>query len=316
MQSQFSQQGSAPGREFGNRIFVGQLRQQRRKVADVLLEQIEDRGDPSLAEPHTWPHTLSLEFLGPGIGRLGEQLDACLGQKFVAEEIGRVRPEGQLRPGQHLGGVPVVGEVGRRDLQMQLHAGAGRLRRNRFGADAQPFRSGDVDEDVLAAGGEDGVVECLVAHRRTHPTPGEMVGHQRGQDADHHDVRAVGAGLGLGGVETGPDLRLQLQRRAAGQWPRRHIEFDVVCAQFGLIGRIGDRRQDLLVRHRGLVVGVDEVALDLHTGHGPVEVETGLREHCFEHIQAELHLAAVLLPMRPAVTGLLDLFAHGDDATG
>jgi hypothetical protein len=47
-----------------------------------------------------------------------------------------------------------------------------------------------------------------------------------------------------------------------------------------------------------------------------VEIETGLREHGLEDVEAELHLAPVLLPVHPRVGGPLDVFAHHADATG
>ena len=165
-------------------------------------------------------------------------------------------------------------------------------------------------DDVLTARGEDRVVERLVAHRLAHPAAGQMLGHQGRQDADHHDVGAVGVGLGLGGVQAGAHLGLEFQRGAAGQRTRRHIEFDVVGAQFGLIGRVGDRGQHFGVDHGRLVVAVDEVALDLHAGQRAVELEAGLREHGLEHVEAQLHLAPVLLPVRATELGLLQLLTH------
>ena len=101
-----------------------------------------------------------------------------------------------------------------------------------------------------------------------------MLGHQRRQDADHHDVGAPRIGLGLGGIETGPHLGFQLQPGAASQRPWWHIEFDVVGAEFGLVGRVCDGGQHVVIGHRRLIVVVDEVAFDLHPGHGPVELET------------------------------------------
>ncbi len=181
---------------------------------------------------------------------------------------------------------------------MQLHAGARRFGRDRRGLQAQPLGSRDVDHDVLAAGGEDRIVERLIARRLAHPSARKMFGHQRRQDADHHDVRAALVGLGLGGVEAGAYFGLQLECGVAGQWPWWNVEFDVVGAELGLIGRVGDRCQHLAVAHRGLILGVDEIALDLHAGQRPVELETGLGEHCFEHVEAQLHLAPVLASVR------------------
>ncbi len=94
------------------------------------------------------------------------------------------------------------------------------------------------------------------------------------------------------------------------QRPRWDVEFDVVGTQFGLVGRIGDGGQHLAVGHRRLVVGVDQVAFDFHAGERMVEFEAGLRQHRFEHVQAQLHLAPVLLPIDALVGGPLDVFAH------
>ena len=100
-----------------------------------------------------------------------------------------------------------------------------------------------------------------------------MFGHQRGQDADHHDVGPARAGLGLGVIEAGPYFGFQIQTGMPGQWPGRNIEFDVVGAQFGLVSRIRDRGQDVSVQHGGLIVGVDEVAFDFHAGKRVVGIE-------------------------------------------
>ena len=174
---------------------------------------------------------------------------------------------------------------------------------------------GDVDQDVLAAGGEDRVVERLVAGRLAHPLARQVFGHQRRQDTDHHDVGAGLVGLGLRRVEAGPHLGFELQSRAARQRPRWNVEFDVVGAQFGLIGRVGDRRQHVRVAHRRLVVAVDQVALDLHAGQRPFELEAGLGEHRFEDVQAQLYLAPVFTAVRATEVDLLHLFAHNADAT-
>ena len=89
--------GASPGLEHRHRVLVGGLRQQRREVADVLLEQVEDRGDPALAEEHPRPHALVLQLDRAGVGGLQEQLDPGLGPQPLAEEERRVRAERQLR---------------------------------------------------------------------------------------------------------------------------------------------------------------------------------------------------------------------------
>ena len=279
-------------------------------------EQVEDGGDPPFPEPHPRSHALGLELLGPGVGGLREHFDAGLRPQLVAEEVGRVRGQRQLRTGQHLSRIPVGGEIRRRHLQMQLHAGASGFGRDGRGLPTQRLGTGDVDRDVLAAGGEDRVVEGRVSGRFAHPVLVQMFGHQRGQDADHHDVGSAGAGLGLGFVQAGPHLCLQVQAGMSGQWPRGHVEFDVVGAQFGLVGRIRDGVQHEPIRHGGLIVGVDEVALDLHAGERPVRIEAESREHRLEDVQTQPHLAPVFLPLCAVIRGALDLFAHNADATG
>ncbi len=124
------------------------------------------------------------------------------------------------------------------------------------------------------------------------------------------------AGLGLGVVQAGADFGFQVHTGAPGQRPGWHIEFDVVGAQFLLIGRIRDRVQHEPIRHGGLIVGVDQVAFDLHAGEWPVGVEPGLGKHRLEDVQTQLHLAPVFAAVSVVVRGALDLFAHKADGTG
>ena len=179
---------------------------------------------------------------------------------------------------QRLGGVPVRGEVLGRDLQVQLHARAGRLGGDgvAVGGDPLPRRALDVEVDVLAAGVEDRVVERRVAVVGADPLALEVLGHDRRQDADRHDVRAALLGRRGRGVERGPQLFLELDRRVARQRARGHVELDVVLRQLGLVAGVGDGLEDLGVGELGLVVVVDEVELDLQAGHRPVELEDAL----------------------------------------
>lgn len=167
---------------------------------------------------------------------------------------------------------------------MQLHTGASGFGGNGCRPPAQWPRARDIDWDVLAAGIEDGVVECAVAGRFAHPVLREVPGHQRGQNADHHDVGAAGVRLLLGSVEAGPYLLFQLQAGIAGKRPGRHIELDIERAQFGLIGRVGDRVQHIPIRHGGLIVAVDQVALDLHAGERFVVIEAALCQHRLDDV--------------------------------
>ena len=192
VQGQLGQRRRAALRQHRGRVLVVADRQQRREVAHVLLEEVEDRGDPALAEPDPGPYPLRAQLLGPGVGRLLEQRDAGLAPQLVTEQEGRVGPQRHLHAGQGLGRVPVGGEVLRRHLGVQLGAGAGGLGRDRVGLHAQPVHPGDLDHHVLATGGEDLVVDQRVARVGRERLLGEVLALQGRQDADHHQVHADG----------------------------------------------------------------------------------------------------------------------------
>src|SRR3546814_1060182 len=59
-----------------------------------LLEAVEDRGDPPLAEPHPRPHSPRLQLLAAGVGGLLEERDAGLAPQLLAQEVGRVGTDG------------------------------------------------------------------------------------------------------------------------------------------------------------------------------------------------------------------------------
>ena len=87
-----------PGVEYRNRILVGADRQQRGKVPGVLLEEVEDRGDPPLAEPHSRPHALGFQLLTASVGALLEERDAGLRDEMLPEEERRVRAQATCTP--------------------------------------------------------------------------------------------------------------------------------------------------------------------------------------------------------------------------
>jgi hypothetical protein len=125
----------------------------------ILLRQVEDRGDPALAEPHPRPDPLRLELLAAGVRGLLEQRDAGLPPQLLAEQERRVGAERELDARDRLGGVPVGREVLRADLHVELGAGAGRLGDDRVRGGPEAVDAGDVDGQVLATGGEDRVAE-------------------------------------------------------------------------------------------------------------------------------------------------------------
>jgi hypothetical protein len=144
VQAQLGQLRDVAPVEHLDRVLLLADGQQRREVADVLLEQVEDRGDPALAEPHPRADALGLELLGPRVGRLLEERDPGLAPQLPTEEERRVGPERDLDPGDRLSGVPVRGEALRAHLKVVLHGGAGGLGRDRVGVRGQPLHTVDV----------------------------------------------------------------------------------------------------------------------------------------------------------------------------
>ena len=112
----------------------------------------------------------------------------------------------------HCAAFQVARVVLRADLQVELDAGARGLGRDRVGVRRQPLRPVDDDVQVLAAGGEDLLVEQPVARVGAERLAGEVLRRQRRQHADHDDVRADRVGVLLGVVEARAQLVLELLR--------------------------------------------------------------------------------------------------------
>src|SRR5439155_330822 len=118
-------------------------------VPDVLLEEVEDRRDPALAEPHARAHALRLELLRPRVGRLLEERDARLAPQLTPEEERRVRGERHLHAGDRLRGVPVVVEL--RELRLEVRV-ADRLEHGRVDECRVARLVGEVELDLQAEG--------------------------------------------------------------------------------------------------------------------------------------------------------------------
>ena len=223
---------------------------------------------------------------------------------------GEFAAERHLDAGDGLGGVPVAGERVRAHLDVQLDAGARGLGRDAVGVGEQLLGAVDLDPHVLAAGREDLLVQHLVALVRRQGALVHVLLGQRGQDADHDQVAADAAGLGVGGVQVGPDLVFQPVERVAAEQPGRHVDLQVELADLGGPGRVRDHVEHLGVAHRRHAVGVHQVQLDLLAHHGAVLVERPLAEHAGEHVQRAPHLLAVLAPVLAADLDRLDVTAH------
>ena len=254
-------------------------RQQRREVAHVLLELVEDRGDPPLAEPHPRADALRLEFLGTGVGGLLEQRDARLAPQLLAEQERRVRA--RARPARRRCTAPrsrsraySCGLTCRWNCTL-VHAASGAIVSAEVASRSTPSM---LIVDVLAARLEDLLVDQRVARVRAQRLVREVLGAQRRQDADHDDVRAPAAERVLGVVEAGAQVAVSSSTAfVPASTARRHVDLDVELAEFGLEVVVGDRVEHVGVAHRRVAVLVDEVELDLEPGHRPVERRTSTR---------------------------------------
>ncbi len=189
--------------------------QQRGKVADVLLEELVHRIDPPLAEPRPRPHPLVLEFGRPGVRGLLEEGWPRLAPQLPAEQEGGIGAHGHLNRRDGLGRVPHVREAFRSHLQMQLHRGAGRLRRDRTGGAHQSLHAFDIQGEIFAARRHHLIVQQRVAVHVREVGPDHVLTPKSGKYSDHHDPGVDLGGLAVGISETGPQLFGQLVQNAA-----------------------------------------------------------------------------------------------------
>ena len=234
-----------------------------------------------------------------------------LAPQLLAEEERRVGADGELDAGDRLGGVPVLGELLGVDQLVQLHAGARRLGRDRVGVCGEPLDAVDRDLQVLAAGGEDLLVEQRVARVRAERAGVQVLLAERRQDADDHHVRADRARLVLGLVQAAADPLLERREHLALEQPRRDVDLDVELPELGDEVVVGDLLQHLGVRHGGIAGLVGQVQLDLEPDRAVVGVEARLPQHAREDVEVALDLVAIALPVLTAEHRGRDVFPHG-----
>ena len=73
---------------------------------------------------------------------------------------------------------------------------------------------------------------------------------------------------------------------------------------------VGDQGKHVGVAHCRILLGVDEIELDLQAGQRTFEVELRLGEHEGEHVQAASHLGPILLPALSGEVPALDVRTH------
>ena len=168
----------------------------------------------------------------------------------------------------------------------------------------------DRDLQVLPAGGEDLLVEQLVARVRAEAVGVQVVLGDCRQNAHEHHVGARAVGLVLGGVEAVAHLLLELGEHRPREQPRRDVDLDVELRELGREVGVGDALEHVGVQQRGVAALVGQVELDLQPHRAPLGVEARLREHAREDIEARAHLLAVALPVLAAEDRGGDVFAH------
>jgi hypothetical protein len=204
----------------------------------------------------------------------------------------------------------VRGERLRRHLQVELDAGARRLRRDRVVVGPQPFHAPDVEFHVLAAGAQDLLVEQAVARVRREVVEDRVRLGQRRQDPDQDDL-----GVGLAGplvrvLQRAADLRQVVTEAAASDQPRRHVQLEVELPQLGLESRIRDVREHLGVAHGRIAVRIYQVEFDLQPGGGLLCLEAEIVEHQRENVEATPDLPPVPPPIVAGERGRRDVHAH------
>ena len=266
--------------QLGHRVGVLGDRHQRREVAAVLREQVEDRGDPPLPEPDPGPHALVAQLRRAHVAGLLEQRDPGLGPQPRAEQERRVRTHRQLHAGEALRGVPVAGE---RLAGGPAGAAASTCRppparwsRSRPPGARAPPRAGPIGSSPVMSsriGSPRSVEHLLVEHRvparrRTARRPRGGCCSKRRQDPDHGQLRPEVPGLRPGDRQLVEQLVLQVPPLVAGQRPRWQVQLQVPAAELGLelgVRRWPPGRRPRRARAPGRAA--DEVELDLDAGH-------------------------------------------------
>lgn len=292
------------------RILLVAHREQRRKVTQVLLEELVRRADPPLTEPGPGPYSLVLEFGRPGVGGLLEERRPRFPPQLPAEQEGRVGPQCDLDPGDGLGGVPHGRESRRCHLQMELDRGAGGLGGDRGGGAHQSLHALDIEGEILAPRSHHLIVQQCVAVRVREVRHDEVLAAQGGQNTDHHDPGIDLARLPVGISEPGPELLGQLIENASVQTVRDYVHFQIEHPEFGLEITARDAREDLPIHHLRHAVGTREIQLDLHAHEVARPVEPPFRQKPLQSLQALVELLPVPLPIGQVKGARHDLLPH------
>lgn len=228
----------------------------------------------------------------------------------------RPKRKGELAPTaictlyHRLRGVPHIGEASRRDLEMQLHGGAGGLRGDRLRGAGEAFHPVDVEDEVLTAGGHDLVVEQGVAVDVGQVGGDQVVPVKGGQNADHHDSRVDLARFTVGVRQRGPQFLGEPVEYPAAQPVWGDVDFQVEHGEFCLEISACDAFEDLSIQHSRHTVGADQIQFDLQPHQVLGTIEPLLRQEPLQPRQAPAELVAVALAIGQVELACHDLLPH------
>ena len=96
----------------------------------------------------------------------------------------------------------------------------------------------------------------------------------------------------------------------AGQAARTDVDLDIELPELSLKILVGDSGEHVRVAHRRILIGIDEIELDLQASERPFEIKPGLGKHLRQHVQATPHLTAIPLPVLSGEVPTVDVLAH------
>ena len=306
VQVEFEQLRRVGGTELDEVLDLGQ---QRREVADVLLEQIEHAGDPAFAEPHARAHTLVDQLRSAGVDGLREHRDPGFVPQPAADEQRRIRCHRHLCAGDRLRGVPRIGEPVRRHLQVQLHRRARGLGGDICELRRIPFVATELDLHVLSPRVDDRVAQRLVAVLLGHPLlVGEEPRGQRRQGPDRHRLEPVRLGGPLDPLQAMGDAGLERLQPAPGDLQHRMVELEVESADLRLVFLV-EAGEHILVAQARLVLTVDEVELEFEPD-GACGFEFRMAEVGIEQLEVLRELLPIQCALLRRVPLRVDFLTH------
>jgi hypothetical protein len=193
---------------------------------------------------------------------------------------------------------------------VQLHARAGSLGGDAVCIRLELLRPVDLDEQILAASGQDLLVQHPVARVGRQRARARVLLAQRRQDPDHDQAAAGAARLLIGGVEAGPELLLQSHQRVPRQLPGRDVDLQIELPELGPPDRIDDGVKHLRAAHGRRQLSADQIQLDFQAHLRRTVLEHPIAQHPGEHVERAAQLVPVGAPFLAADPYCLNIATH------